>query len=340
MSQGAKMRPRHVILARPLLPQNPTSRPRRKGFDLTARITEGIEAAGRGALRPGSRKPDPRCGRACPECGLFGELDICDDNRLNDPARAKRHLVAGRSPYQPSRADARWLASKPIVRSFRGGREYWSPNFGNGCSCGLLHRPATQMPCCDELCSVWLDPKDIKAFDNRGSVYGARKDYDHAIADYAEAIRLDPKHALAFNNRGYVYLVKMDYDRPIADLAEAIQIEPSAGRFNARCFMRALGTRDLPQALDDCNEALRLLPDDGDTLNSHGLVQFKLGAFDQARADFDASLKRDAGDAGSLYGRGLTKLKTGDTAGGIGDIAAAKAVRADIAEVYAGYGIK
>jgi hypothetical protein len=61
--------------------------------------------------------------------GLFGELDIYDDDRLNDPARAERHLVAGRSPYQPSRADARWLASKPIVRSFRGGREYCAPTF-------------------------------------------------------------------------------------------------------------------------------------------------------------------------------------------------------------------
>jgi hypothetical protein len=40
------MRPRHVILARPLLPQNQTSRPRRKGLDLTARITEGIAAIG------------------------------------------------------------------------------------------------------------------------------------------------------------------------------------------------------------------------------------------------------------------------------------------------------
>src|SRR5258708_39324120 len=123
------MKPRQVILARPRLPQNQTSRPRRKGLDLTARIKEGIEAAGRGALRPGSRKPDPRCGRACPECELFGELDIYDDDRLNDPARAKRHLVPGRSAYQPSRADARWLASKPIVRSFRGGREYLVPAF-------------------------------------------------------------------------------------------------------------------------------------------------------------------------------------------------------------------
>src|SRR5882724_9942935 len=115
MSQGAKMRPRHVILARPLLPQNPTSRPRRKGFDLTARITEGIEAAGRGALRPGSRKPDPRCGRACPECELFGELDIYDDD-----IRLASNVTS--SPVEVhighhERTRAGWLQSQSSARS-------------------------------------------------------------------------------------------------------------------------------------------------------------------------------------------------------------------------------
>ena len=84
---------------------------------------------------------------------LFGELDIYDDDPLNDPSRAERHLVAGRSPYRPSRADARWLQSQssaPSVVAANTGQRH----FGYGCSCRLLHRPATQMPCCDELCSV------------------------------------------------------------------------------------------------------------------------------------------------------------------------------------------
>jgi hypothetical protein len=95
---GVKMRPRHVISARALLPQNQTLRPRRKGLDLTAWITEGIEAEGRDALPPGSRVPDPRCGRACP-----GLLKL-DDDTLNGPGRAERHLVAG-------------------------GRQFWVPTF-------------------------------------------------------------------------------------------------------------------------------------------------------------------------------------------------------------------
>lgn len=52
--------------------------------------------------------------------------------------------------------------------------------------------------------------------------------------------------------------------------------------------------------------------------NSRALVQFKLGAFDRAVADYDVALKQTLSDADSLYGRGVAKLKSGDTAGGDG----------------------
>jgi hypothetical protein len=69
------------------------------------------------------------------------------------------------------------------------------------------------------------------------------------------------------------------------------------------------------------------------------LVQFKLGAFDRAVADYGASAAKDK-SADSLYGGGLAKLKSGSRESGEADIAAAKAIKADIAEVYAGYGIR
>ena len=74
--------------------------------------------------------------------------------------------------------------------------------------------------------------------------------------------------------------------------------------------------------------------------NSRGLVQLKLGAFDYAIADYSAAIARNAKDAGSLYGRGIAKIRSGDAAGGEADISAAKAIQADIATVYAGYGVK
>ena len=75
-------------------------------------------------------------------------------------------------------------------------------------------------------------------------------------------------------------------------------------------------------------------------LNSRGLVQLKLGAFNESIADYDTVVKQNAKDADSLYGRGIAKLRSGDSASGYADISAAKAIRADITDVYAGYGIK
>jgi Flp pilus assembly protein TadD len=74
-------------------------------------------------------------------------------------------------------------------------------------------------------------------------------------------------------------------------------------------------------------------------LNSRGLVQLKLGTFDGAIADYSAAVAQDAKDADSLYGRGMAKLKKGDTASGNADLAAAKAIQPDIDKAFAGHGV-
>src|SRR5438067_9419027 len=43
---------------------------------------------------------------------------------------------------------------------------------------------------------------------SRGVAYQAKGDFDHAIADYNEAILLDPKSVSAFFNRGMSYRAK------------------------------------------------------------------------------------------------------------------------------------
>ena len=63
------------------------------------------------------------------------------------------------------------------------------------------------------------------------------------------------------------------------------------------------------------------------------------GDLDRAIADYTEAIRLDRANAYSLYGRGVAKLKKGDTAGGNADIAAAKAIKPDIAVVSAGYGI-
>jgi tetratricopeptide (TPR) repeat protein len=112
----------------------------------------------------------------------------------------------------------------------------------------------------------------------------------------------------------------------------------NANWWNYRCWDRAILGR-LEAALTDCNEALRLKPNDSNTLDSRGLTYLKLGQLEKAIADYDAALKTDPKLAGSLYGRGVAKLKKGDSSGAA-DISAAKAIKSGIAEEYAKYGVK
>ena len=67
-------------------------------------------------------------------------------------------------------------------------------------------------------------------YSNRGRAYSAKKDYNHAIADYNDAIRLDPKHADGYYGRSLVNRSKGDMAAADADLAAARAINPNIGR--------------------------------------------------------------------------------------------------------------
>ena len=87
----------------------------------------------------------------------------------------------------------------------------------------------------------------------------------------------------------------------------------------------------LDQALADCNQALKLAPDDINTLSNRGLAYFRMSQLDPALADFNAALAIDAQKADPLFLRGLVKRAKGDAAGAAADIAAAKASDPNVA---------
>ena len=180
--------------------------------------------------------------------------------------------------------------------------------------------------------------KLAEAFNNRGVGYRLKGDYDRAILDYDQAIKLRPS-AEGYFNRGNAQLGKAHYDRAIDDYNQAIKLKADfAAAFDNRCWARAV-VGILKQALADCNEALRLMPNNAATLDSRGFVFLKMTHFDAAVSDYDAALRINPKLAFALYGRGLARLKNEDPSGEA-DVAAAKALQADIAEEYARYGMQ
>ncbi len=62
---------------------------------------------------------------------------------------------------------------------------------------------------------------DAKAYNNRGTAYARKGQYDQAISDFNKALEINPRDAPAYNNRGIAYYHKGQYDKAWKDVHKA-----------------------------------------------------------------------------------------------------------------------
>ena len=161
-----------------------------------------------------------------------------------------------------------------------------------------------------------------------------------AIAEFTRLIELRPDFADAYWLRAVSYENLLDYRSALTDYDRMTQLRPDDWTgWSQICWGHAYLNSDLPDGLRACDTALRLNPDDPNTLDGRGFVKFRLGRFADAIADYDAALGREARLPGSLYLRGISKLRLGRVAEGRADMARATGFEPEIARRFAGYGI-
>jgi tetratricopeptide (TPR) repeat protein len=185
-----------------------------------------------------------------------------------------------------------------------------------------------------------VDGNDLAtAYKNRGDAYNDKGEYEQALADYARAIETNPQDAEAFNGRGTTYIAQERYRLAVADFDRAIRINPSSPvALGNRCFAKAV-LGELEQALSDCNEALRVKRKYPAAYGSRAITYLKLKRYDDAIADYTTLIKSQPDNPYALFGRGVARRMKGDGRGGDGDVAAARAIRPDIAEHMSRLGI-
>ena len=166
------------------------------------------------------------------------------------------------------------------------------------------------------------------------------------IGLYGDASANRSRLALAYLTRGTAHKRAGDGARAETDYREAIRLhsvplesgEREVINYNDRCWARAVSGIDLDGALADCNEALRLMPDFVPALDSRAFLHLRGGRFQEAIADYDTAIMGSPQDSWSLYGRGIAKMRMGDTQAAQADIEASKAVQ-DVAAEFAAYGL-
>lgn len=196
--------------------------------------------------------------------------------------------------------------------------------------------------------TIW--PKDGWALYQRSTLLADRGDAVRALADVDEIATIDPYFAppkrveilLALGRAGDAWAVmeaaikerkiappddaeraklliltnKLDDARAmIARIRAKAVAKKSAEGLNALCWVQATTKTDLSQALDDCNAALKIEPAAAAIIDSKAMVLLQLGRNAEAAALFSKALEIAPTQSMSLAGRGIAKLRLGDSSG-------------------------
>ncbi|HEX5282021.1 MAG TPA: tetratricopeptide repeat protein [Micropepsaceae bacterium] len=210
--------------------------------------------------------------------------------------------------------------------------------------------PALAISGCTAIIQAGHETNDSLAvvFHYRGNAYLERGDPDHAIADFAQAIRLNPNLPQSFYDRGRAWFAKKDYRRAIADFDQVIALNPDipevydmrgaayygggdadrAGQdYDQAIMLDAMyapafvhrgnlysAKGDYDRALKDYDEAIRLNPRYAEAWHGRGEAYFRKADYARAAADLDQSLKLDPDNADAVWRRVVTRFTLGQFA--------------------------
>ncbi len=189
--------------------------------------------------------------------------------------------------------------------------------------------------------AIKLEPTHDDSISELIDIYSFAKKPDMASKVLEDAFAAGLEDEAAEIYRAHISLSSGKTEDAISKMDVLIKDKPNdAYLLGTRCWIKALGNIQLDTALDDCTKSIQLSESPAGTLNSRGLVHFRLGDFDAAIADFDEALEISPDFAAALYQRSLANVKKGNTEASKNDLEAAVFAIKDVARVFNFYGVK
>lgn len=229
--------------------------------------------------------------------------------------------------------------------------------------------------------AIALNPGDAEYYFRRANGYWADRQPDKALADFDRVVELQEDYLPAYIPRAELLLWKQDKPAAIADLAALdklaprpadlrfrlaemyerlnllpaaviqlgmwIDFHPDDSRMIAalalRCRDRAFQDVELPNALTDCNAAIRRAdkknPDNSALFVDRALVRLRTGELDKAIGDCDTALKMMPKNADAFYVRGVLESRKNKKIESDADLDAAKSIAPNVTGAFERFGI-
>lgn len=161
--------------------------------------------------------------------------------------------------------------------------------------------------------AIELNPEFAAAYNNRGVMMLADKQFEKALDDFQQAIHYKSDYVEAYNNRGLVRLEMKDkdLDGAISDFTEAIRLN-----FNPIILMNRGNSYteklEYEKAHSDYLTALRINPQFAFAYNNLGNLFYQIGRYDLAHQNYDLAIQVSPDLAEAHRGKGIAFMRSGD----------------------------
>lgn len=176
--------------------------------------------------------------------------------------------------------------------------------------------------------ALQIRPTFASPYNNRGLIFMRNGDLPRALEELNSAVKLSsksPNRYIDLTNRGRLNTLLKQYDAALADFAEAQKINPdSVPILNDRCITYTEMAR-FDEALADCSAALAKTPKAIFPLTNRGNLYLAKGDLDAAMNDYNEALKIGPNNIRAHAGRGQIYEKRRDFSAARSDYRSASA---------------
>lgn len=161
--------------------------------------------------------------------------------------------------------------------------------------------------------AIRLSPDNAQAYMGRGNAKYALEQYTEALADYEEALKYDPDYVYALNGRGNVKFARKDFEGAIRDYNQAIQANPQfvLAFYNRGNVKSAL--KEHRAAMEDFSQAIRLNPQYEPAYLQRGVSRAALTNYSGAIEDYSETIRLNPENGDAYNNRGVARYKLGES---------------------------
>lgn len=179
-----------------------------------------------------------------------------------------------------------------------------------------------------------IDPANADVLTKLGLLEFDEQQWAQAISRFSAVLSKEPKDFGVLAYRSMAYWNSGNKSQAGKDYQAALAAASGADDFNLICRSLARENVALDWALQACDRALAVKPEESRYLATRALARLRLGKLNAALADYDAAINADERRADALLGRAIVRWRLGNKTSAEADRIAAMARDAGILESF------